>query len=172
MHAEGPERDDLSPVLVSLLKLSFGFGALIALATGIWMVAAPEGWFEVFPGSIADTGPLNVHFVRDLGGWYLALGVLLLFALTNPMRFGGVALVVSGIGLGSHAFIHVSDVISGRLPPEHWVIDAPLVFAPFLVVGVLTWVWWSLQRQRHQDLFGDGESEEEIEDRTAVFNDF
>lgn len=168
------QQSDLAPVLVKLLKFAFGLGGSMALATGVWMLAAPATWFEVFPGSIGDTGPMNTHFVRDLGGWNVALGVLLLFALTNPVRFGGVALIVSAVGLGSHAVTHVTDIIAGRLPAEHWVVDTPLVFGPFIVVGVLLWIWWSLQTERYADVFeqeSDADSDLEPE-RSGVFNDF
>ncbi len=142
---------DLASVLEKLLKLGFGVGGAVSLAVGAWMLAAPANWFEVFPGAVGDTGALNEHFVRDLGGWYLAGGILFLFALTNPVRFGGVALVVTMVSYAAHAATHVGDLLSGRLPASHWVIDAPLVFAPVLALVVLLWVWWSLQGQRHPE---------------------
>ncbi|MBW3588956.1 MAG: hypothetical protein KY429_06030 [Actinobacteria bacterium] len=142
-------QSDLASVLEKLLKLGFGIGGIMSLAVGAWMVAAPANWFEVFPGAIGDTGVLNEHFVRDLGGWYLAGGILFLFALTNPVRFGGVALVVTLVSYASHAATHIGDLLTGRLPGSHWIIDTPLVFAPVLALVVLLWVWWTLQGQRH-----------------------
>lgn len=134
------------------------------------MLVAPANWFEVFPGNVADTGPLNEHFVRDLGGFYLAGGILLLFALTNPARFGGVSLVVSLVAYGVHAGTHVADLLTGRLGAEHWVIDAPLVFAPVIALAVLLWVWWSLQAERYPGLgpppSSAGKDEEDTEPLT------
>lgn len=152
MAASSQEGSSLAPVLQGLLRIGFGFGGLVSVATGIWMLVAPGNWFEVFPGNVPDTGPLNEHFIRDLGGFYVSGGILLLFALTNPARYGGVALVVSLVAYGAHAAIHVADLLTGRLGAEHWVIDAPLVFAPVIAWAVLLWVWWSLQAERHPRL--------------------
>ena len=131
--------------LLRLLKLGFVLGGVISLAVGTWMVTSPSGWYSLFPGGIKDFGPLNAHFVRDLGGWYLADGVLLLFAFTNPKRFGGVALVVSLLSQAIHAGAHLADVITGRVGVKHLIIDAPGVFLPLLIYAVLAWILWNLQ---------------------------
>ncbi len=135
--------------LERLLKIGFGLGGILSLAGGGWMLFAPNNWFQVFPGSIGDFGPQNAHFIRDLGGWYAAGGVLLLFALSNPMRFGGVALVVTLIAYFAHAAGHVADIVTGRVGAEHWIIDLPLVFAPVIIWFVLLWVWWAMQTERY-----------------------
>ncbi|MGH9195837.1 MAG: hypothetical protein ACRD1T_08865 [Acidimicrobiia bacterium] len=146
-----PVAEGLSPlarVLERLLQLGFGLGGVASLITGSWMLAFPRDWFTVFPGEVPDFGEFNSHFVRDLGGWYIAGGVLLLFALTNPKRFGGVTLIVSLIANGAHAGTHLADIISGRVGAEHWAIDAPLVFLPVILIAVMLWIWWTLQTER------------------------
>lgn len=153
----GPRRYLLPSVVERLLKIFFGIAGALSVANGAWMLLSPEEWYRVFPGAIADTGPLNPHFIRDLGGWYLAGGLLLLFAFANPLRFGGVTLVVVLVAFGVHAGIHVFDIASGRLPAAHWIIDAPLVFAPVFVIGILLWLWWNLQAERHPELVSDEE---------------
>jgi hypothetical protein len=35
-----------------------------------------------------------------------------------------------------HALIHLADLLTGRLPGAHWLIDAPLVFAPALLLMI------------------------------------
>lgn len=151
MDETKPAENGLAFVLERLLKIGFGLGGVLSLATGIWMLAAPVAWFELFPGGIPDTGALNAHLVRDLGGWLMAGGVLFLFALTNPHRFGGVTLIVALVTFLSHASVHVSDLTSGRLPTEHWVVDVPVVFAPVLLLAVLLWVWWKLESELHPE---------------------
>jgi hypothetical protein len=37
-----------------------------------------------------------------------------------------------------HALIHVVDIISGYLPPSHWLIDAPSVFVPAILRVILS----------------------------------
>ncbi|MEO7803341.1 MAG: hypothetical protein ABIS18_02600 [Actinomycetota bacterium] len=143
-----PADPGLTSVLLRLLKIGFGFASIVSLALGVWMVVSPEGWFDIFPGAISDFGPLNAHFVRDLGGWYIASGVIFVFAFTNPMRFGGVALIVNFIAAGVHAGSHISEVVSGRVDAKHWIIDTPTIFVPFLFGLVLLWIWWRLQASR------------------------
>jgi hypothetical protein len=36
-----------------------------------------------------------------------------------------------------HALIHVADIVTGRLPGSHWLIDLPGVFLPALIMIVL-----------------------------------
>lgn len=151
---------DLAAMLMRLLKLGFGFAGGVAAALGLWMVVSPQGWFDIFPGEIRDFGPANVHFIRDLGGWYLASGVLFLFALTNPLRFGGVALIVNLIATGVHAGSHIDELVSGRVAARHWIIDAPTVFAAVILNLVLLWLWWRLQSEEHALL----EHEEPVEE--------
>jgi hypothetical protein len=111
--------------------------ALISAANALWMLADPAGWFNTLPG-VADTGPLNVHLVRDVGCAYLTVAVALAFAARVP-RAGFPALVVTGTFLGLHALLHVWDVAAGRLPASHALGDAPLVFLPAVLTLALTY---------------------------------
>lgn len=164
-----PTERNLVSVLETLLKLGFAIGGIFSLSIGVWMLAAPANWYEVFPAGIPDTGPLNAHFVRDLGGWYTAGGVLLLFALSNARRYGGVALIVTLVSYGAHAATHISDLVAHRLPASHWLIDTLLVFMPVLAWLVLLWVWWTLQGERHPELSRRVEHVEEEETETSAF---
>lgn len=64
-------------------RLRFGliFMAVPNLLTGAWAMFFPRSWYEDFPakglGWVAAFGPYNEHFVQDIGGAYLAFGVLL-----------------------------------------------------------------------------------------------
>lgn len=159
-------RQPLVEVLERLLKIGFGLGGLTSLATGVWMLTSPQNWYEVFPGSVSDFGPLNLHLIRDLGAWYIAGGVLLLFALSNPRRFGGVVLVVMLIAVGLHAAAHAVDIATGVVGGEHWVIDGPLVFLPILLLGLMLWIWWRVQSERipeyHRSPGEDGRAESDV----------
>lgn len=61
-------------------------GALAASAAyvGVWAVAAPHSFFTAFPGLgqawVSSLGPFNEHLVRDVGGLYLSLLVLSVWA--------------------------------------------------------------------------------------------
>src|SRR5690348_7337464 len=61
-----------------------GSGALI----GFWAQLAPRSFYESFPLPghhwIAPTGAYNEHLIRDVGGLYLALAVLSVWAALRP----------------------------------------------------------------------------------------
>jgi hypothetical protein len=114
----------------------FGIGNLVNAA---WMLADPAGWYTNLPAAVPNTGPLNLHFVRDIGCAFAVMGCGLLVAAARP------ALRVAMLGTVSlfyvlHALVHVTDTIAGRLPPSHWTIDMPGVYVPALIMLALTWV--------------------------------
>ena len=55
--------------------LAFILGAGLA-ANGLFMLADPAAWYALVPG-VPMTGPLNAHFVRDIGCAYLVAGAAL-----------------------------------------------------------------------------------------------
>ncbi|HLF70332.1 MAG TPA: hypothetical protein VI541_05190 [Actinomycetota bacterium] len=157
--------DDVSPAsrtLLNLLRLGFVLLGLGSVGIGIWMFAQPVGWSDVFPAGISDLGPINPHFIRDVGGWLVAGGTLYLFASLKPLRFGGVALLVNLIGSSLHAAGHVMDLTSGSIPAKHWIVDFPGVFLPLLIQGILVWMLWAVTSGRYEshgetaDLADDG----------------
>jgi len=113
----------------------FGLGNL---ANAAWMLADPAGWYAGLPAAVPDTGPLNTHFVRDIGSAFAVMGAALLVAAARP------ALRVAMLGAASlfyvlHALVHVTDTITGRLPASHWAIDMPGVYVPAVLMLVVTW---------------------------------
>ena len=49
------------------------FGAM-NVANGLWMLLAPASWYHGLPAEVPDTGPLNPHFVRDIGAAFATIG--------------------------------------------------------------------------------------------------
>ena len=116
-----------------------GFYALLgvgAALNGLWMLLAPVDWFSRIPG-VTHTGPLNLHLVRDLGGTYLLLGLILLVAWARGGLTRALHLWVLLFFL-FHAALHVWDLFAGRLGREHWRIDFPGVFLPVLLLAVFS----------------------------------
>jgi hypothetical protein len=108
------------------------------LGNAAWMLADPAGWYAGLPAAVPDTGPLNTHFVRDIGSAFAVMGCALLAAAMRP------ALRVAALGAVSlfyvlHALVHVTDTLAGRLPASHWAIDAPGVYVPAVLMLVTTW---------------------------------
>src|SRR5215831_10035016 len=47
-------------------------------ANGLAMLEVPANWYAMVPG-VVDTGPFNVHFVRDIGIAYVVAGAALVW---------------------------------------------------------------------------------------------
>jgi hypothetical protein len=124
------------------MRAIFWVLGLLNLANGLWMLLAPEGWYHGLPAGVPDTGPLNVHFVRDVGAAFTTIGVALCVAAPAAERHRGVVLIAA-VFFGLHAAIHVADLLAGRLHHGHWLIDLPGVFLPAVVFAVLSLPrWW------------------------------
>lgn len=61
-------------------RLSLIFLTIVGLSLGVWAYVAPLNWYTTFPGLgmrwLPVLGPYNEHLVKDVGGMFLALGVL------------------------------------------------------------------------------------------------
>jgi len=96
------------------------FGAM-NVANGLWMLLAPASWYHGLPAEVPDTGPLNPHFVRDIGAAFLTLGVALWAAAPAARRHPGV-LRATALFYGLHALVHVADLLAGRNPEANQAI--------------------------------------------------
>jgi hypothetical protein len=93
-----------------LAHTTFARIALAVLAIGVaplafWASFAPRQFYDAFPGGghdwISADGPYNEHLVRDVGGFNLALLIVVVFAfvtLSVPLvRATATAFLVSGV---------------------------------------------------------------------------
>jgi hypothetical protein len=110
--------------------------ALLALSAssillGLWMVVAPGSFFD----AIADFGPRNDHFLRDVASYYLAAGIALAIAAGRPSWRAPVLALVT-LQYGFHALNHLLDI--GDADPS-WVgpFDAVLLIATFGLLAVV-----------------------------------
>lgn len=60
--------------------LCLPLGVFLGL-NGVFMLAQPASWYAAVPG-VLETGPLNTHFVRDIGAAYGLVGL----GLARPRR--------------------------------------------------------------------------------------
>ena len=110
-------------------------GLLIA-ANGVFMLADPAAWYGAVPG-VAATGPLNPHFVRDIGCAYLTSGgALIWFAVDARARLAAFA---GGVFLALHALVHLADAASGRETADRLLYDLLPVFVPAALALWLAW---------------------------------
>lgn len=107
---------------------------LTLVANGAAMLALPETWYGLIP-SVADNGPFNPHFVRDIGCAYLvAGGGLIWFSIDRRARPAALA---GGVFLALHALVHLGDAMAGHEGFVHFLEDIPTVILPGLLVFII-----------------------------------
>jgi hypothetical protein len=85
--------------------------AVFNIANGLVMLFASSTWWNSVPG-VPDTGPLNLHFVQDVGVAFLVAGLALAARAWRPALWPA---AVAGAGfLVAHAVIHLVMIASGH----------------------------------------------------------
>jgi hypothetical protein len=109
------------------------------LGNGLWMLVDPMSWYGAIPG-VAQTGPLNHHFVQDVGMEFIASGGFFAAASFPSPRAGTLAIAGATWPL-LHALIHVAGWIEHGLPsdPRRLFSDAVGVVALAVLGGALAW---------------------------------
>jgi hypothetical protein len=131
--------------------LAWMLGATLA-ANGLFMLGDPAAWYAAIPG-VTMTGPLNPHFVRDIGCAYLMAGAALAaFAVDARARPAALA---GGAFLALHAFVHLWDLASGREDLHHLVHDLPTVFLPPAIALWLAWPSVDFAKEKHHAEMAD-----------------
>jgi hypothetical protein len=116
-----------------------GIFGLSNLLNGLWMLASPPHWYENLPAAVPDFGPLNEHFVRDIGCIFVLLGAALVWAAFVPRWRVAACAGAAGFAV-LHALVHVIDTARGLVGPEHWAIDLPGVYLPAVLLSGVTWL--------------------------------
>jgi len=115
--------------------------AVPQVATGLWAVIDPRGWYGSFPGLghawIAAYGPYDDHLATDAGAGLLALGVLLAAAAMVARRAElRLALAVFSLFAALHLTFHLREL--GHLPRlDDTLSIASLALALLVPLGVL-----------------------------------
>jgi len=111
---------------------------------GVMMLTAPDAWYIAIPG-VAETGPFNAHFVRDVGAVYLAAGASLLWFAVRPAAW--VAAKAGTAFLTLHALVHVWDIAAGREHAHQQLLtDLAAVFLPSVLAIWIVWPRRNLYR--------------------------
>jgi len=123
------------PVLIFII---LAFNVVFLSVNGIFMIVAPETWYELVPG-VTDTGPFNQHFIRDIGIIQLFLGVAFGVGVIRPeLRVGLWA--AATLWLIAHAVFHLWEVAVGICTPSVILRDFPAVTLP-AIFGVALTLW-------------------------------
>jgi hypothetical protein len=93
------------------IKFAWLFG-IFSVANGLFMLLAPAAWYASIPG-VPATGPLNEHFVRDIGGAYLMSGGALIWFALDPRAQP--AAIATAAFFVLHALVHLGDARRPRI---------------------------------------------------------
>ncbi len=115
----------------------FALAALGNLGNAAWMLADPVHWYLNLPANVPGSGPLNEHFVRDIGCIFGLIGSALAIGVFKPAARFSALLVASGF-YGAHTAVHIFDTARGLMEPAQWKIDAIPVYATTLLLVGLT----------------------------------
>lgn len=97
---------------------------------GVAMIAAPAVWYATVPG-VVETGPLNTHFVRDIGFGFVAAAVgLFLAAQPGASRL---MLWPAAIFLDGHALLHLIEMATHGASAEAALRDFLFILLPGLL---------------------------------------
>jgi hypothetical protein len=125
--------------VVDIWTVVLGIFALSNLFNGVWMLGDPVHWYHNLPAAVPDFGPLNEHFVRDIGCIYFLMGAALAVGAFFP-AWRVAACAVTTLFYVLHAVVHVVDTARGLVGPEHWVVDLPGIYIPAAILIGLTWL--------------------------------
>ena len=129
-----------------IIKAIYNILGGLSLGNGLWMLLSASTWFSEMPVGAEDTGPLNAHFVHDVGLVYLLIGLGAFYCARKLETCLEVHLGIT-LFMGGHAFIHIGEILTGALPTSHWLIDFPLVIFPTIMLIALTPVILKVNRQ-------------------------
>ena len=102
---------------------------LALAAKGLLMLFDPAGWYAVAPG-VPDTGPLDPHFVRDIGCAYI-LPVLPLPDSHSTSAWP--AALIGALFLTLHALVQRRRRFLRPVHANHGLTDLVAVYAPAAV---------------------------------------
>lgn len=122
------------------MRLGLVILGLFHLVNGVFMLAAPDQWYAMVPG-VVQSGPMNHHFIADIGWAFFASGAGMLFAA----RAGAIAAAFALAGAtwpALHALVHVWEWIEHGIPsdPKRIFSDAAGVMLISFLGFVLAWL--------------------------------
>jgi len=106
--------------------------ASVNILNGLWMIIAPAHWYFNLPAGVPEYGPLNVHFIRDIGCIFFLLGIgVIIAAFYHPYRLPLFTMNTAFYIL--HMLVHIHEVVGGRIRLSMFWTDIPGVYIPAVV---------------------------------------
>jgi hypothetical protein len=125
-------------------QVAAGALTLSAAYVGIWALLAPHAFYDDFPLPgrhwVSLAGAYDEHLVRDVGGLYLALGVLTAWAVLRPhadlFRVVGIAWEVFSLPHLAFHVGHLDGLGTGDRIGQSVALTATVLLAALLIVPV------------------------------------
>jgi len=118
---------------------------LFHLANGLYMLAAPDAWYAAVPGVI-QTGPMNHHFIADIGLAFAASGAFMILGARAGMT--AAALALAGATFPTlHAFFHVWEWIADGIPKDTRVMASEAVFVMLVSFLGMALAWMRARKE-------------------------
>ena len=125
------------------VALTAGIIGIAFLANSIFMIVSPSSWYYSLE-TVVQTGPMNSHFIRDIGLMYFLTAVVVFLGLRQPQNK-----VVWWTGAAGwhllHGGLHTWETVVGISTVEAYAQDFVPVVVPGLVLMALG--WWANRRQ-------------------------
>lgn len=137
------ERRWVRPVLVLL--------AVPNVLTGLWAMAAPEHWYENFPGwaprLVAALPPYNEHLATDAGAGLFATGVLAVLAAWWLRRDVVVVAMLGFLAFSlPHALFHLANP-SDLMTTSEDAVNVITLFVALIGAAAVFRVAWASDRR-------------------------
>jgi hypothetical protein len=110
----------------------------IAVVSGLVMLAAGRWFYATTPG-VAETGPYNPHFVRDIGAAYLTAGAGLIALAWRASPVTRSAAISGALFLALHAAIHLAEAAGAPAGLADLSRDFPGVILPAMLAAWSVW---------------------------------
>lgn len=104
-----------------------------SLLNGVAMFFAPSTWFFRLVPGVPETGPFNAHLVADSGTFFVAVGIGLLIAGSDPCRHVAVVIVAAIANL-FHSILHIYSHEAGLLSLAHLGTEVAGIYLPTLIL--------------------------------------
>lgn len=118
-----------------IVKILAAVLALLYLGNGAFMLWDPAVWYGSVP-NIAATGPMNPHFIRDIGFIYALSGLAFVLAIARSHERALWA--AAGAAWPTlHALFHLSEWAGHGLPPRDALVAEALGVVLPAILGVV-----------------------------------
>lgn len=115
------------------LRLISGGLAAYHIAIAMHMLFAPEHWYNAVPG-VTATGPINIHFIRDIGAAFLMSGTAFLIFCRQSKLW--IAAPIGAVFPGIHGGIHAFSLLTGHTHGSTAVDFFGVVFPGFIALFI------------------------------------